>query len=140
MRGELVLGAVVLLAASLLHAHGGKPWPAPEAAKKRKNPVAATPLSLQVGAKLYRENCLVCHGEKGDGNGPWREKMPLDPPDFTDVHMMGEMSDGEIFWKVSTGRELMPGFQKQLSERQRWCLVNYLRTLVGDNSSGKTGR
>lgn len=137
MRKESALAVAVLLVTNLLHAHGGKPWPAPASAKKRKNPVAVTMLSLKEGAKLYREHCLVCHGEKGDGNSPWREKMPIDAADFTDTHMMGEMTDGEIFWKLSTGRELMPPFEKQLSERQRWHLVNYLRTLAREKSSDR---
>lgn len=130
-------GACALLwAASLLVAHGAKPWPVPAAAKKRKNPVAATPASIQQGAALYRSNCLICHGEKGEGDGPWLEKLPTPPGNLTDAKMMREMTDGELFWKISTGRGEMPNFEKQLTERQRWHLVNYLRTLVRDQRLG----
>ncbi len=52
------------------------------------------------------------------------------PADFTDPHMIGEMPEGEIFWKISEGRRPMPSFKKQLTEEQRWQLVNYLRTLA----------
>ncbi|MFQ5737735.1 MAG: c-type cytochrome [Acidobacteriota bacterium] len=117
-----------LLGSSLLLAHGRTHWPVPEEAKKRQNPVAATPESIKQGAMLYRGNCQLCHGEKGDGKGPWVEKLPVSPANFTDAEMMRAMTDGEIFWKVSKGRHPMPSFEKQLSERQRWHLVNYLRT------------
>lgn len=107
-----------------------KPWPVPAAAKARKNPVAATEASVREGARMYRQLCLICHGEKGDGHGPWRDRMATDPSDFTDARRMGVMTDGELFWRLSKGRGLMPGFEKQLNERQRWNLANYLRTLA----------
>ena len=130
MKRLLAASLAALIASSLAWPHGAKRWPAPAAAKKRQNPVPGTPESVQEGARLYQLHCLVCHGEKGDGHRPWRDKLPLDPADFTDRHMMSEMSDGEIFWKLSTGRELMPAFKDKLTPAQRWHLVNFLRTLA----------
>ena len=40
-------------------------------------------------------------------------------------------SDGALFWKISTGRADMPGFEDMLSEEQRWHVVNYLRATFG---------
>ncbi len=125
------LAAVVLLLfAGLLYGHTKKPWPVPAAAKARKNPVAATAESLAAGAKLFQRNCAVCHGETGDGKGPWQDILTTQPGNFTDASRMAEHTDGELFWKISTGRELMPAFEKKLSEQKRWQLVNYLRTFA----------
>jgi len=44
--------------------------------------------------------------------------------------MMEEMTDGEIFYKISEGRRPMPSFKKRLTEEQRWQLVNYVRTFA----------
>ena len=121
--------ATLLLAAGAA-ADDHKPWPVPAEAKARKNPVEATEASVREGSKSYRQLCLICHGERGDGNGPWRDRMATDPSDFTDAKRMSAMTDGELFWRMSKGRGLMPGFEKQMNERQRWNLVNYLRTLV----------
>ncbi len=137
MRRLLLLAAGILLGSALLMAHGAKPWPAPEKAKKRKNPVAATAGSLQQGAALYQSNCLVCHGVAGQGDGPWVEKLPVKPADLTDRRMMGEMTDGEIFWKISKGRDEMPRFELQLAEEQRWHLVNYLRALTREKPAAE---
>ncbi len=52
------------------------------------------------------------------------------PSKFNDAHMMSEMTDGEIFWKMTEGRKPMPSFKKQLSDEQRWQLVNFVRTLT----------
>ena len=122
------LATLLLTAGAAAEDH--KPWPAPAEAKQRKNPVDATEASVREGARMYRQLCLICHGEKGDGHGPWRDRMATDPSDFTDARRMGAMTDGELFWRMSKGRGLMPGFEKQMNERQRWNLVNYLRTLV----------
>ena len=50
--------------------------------------------------------------------------------DFTDATVMSTMTDGELFWKMSTGRPPMPPWQDLLSETARWEIVNYLRTLA----------
>ena len=136
VQSKLALAAVVLLLfAGLLYGHTKKPWPVPAAAKARKNPVAATAESLATGAKLFQRNCAVCHGETGDGKGPWQDILTTQPGNFTDAGRMAEHTDGELFWKISTGREQMPAFEKKLSEQKRWQLVNYLRALA--RSKGK---
>ena len=127
---RLVGAAAALLLVASVTAGSREPWPVPTEAKQRKNPVTAAAASLREGGRFYRELCLICHGEKGDGHGPWRENLATDPSDFTHGKRMSAMTDGELFWKLSEGRGLMPSFEKQLSERQRWSLVNYLRTLA----------
>src|SRR5204863_3973098 len=41
-----------------------------------------------------------------------------------------KQTDGEIFWKISNGRGAMPPW-KHLPEKDRWEIVNYIRTLKG---------
>ncbi len=124
-----------LLALSLVLAgwaapHGTKDWPAPDEAKKLKNPAPATDASLAAAKTIYVDKCAQCHGEEGKGDGPEAPMYDVKPADFTDAHILGEMTDGEIFWKIGEGRRPMPSFRKQLTEEQRWQLVNYLRTLA----------
>jgi len=126
--GALV--ALSLVLAVWAAAHGAKDWPAPEKAKKLNNPVPATEASLAAAKAIYLEKCAHCHGVEGKGDGPESLLYDVKPADFTDAHMMGEMTDGEIFWKISEGRRPMPTFKKQLTEEQRWQLVSYVRTLA----------
>ncbi len=45
---------------------------------------------------------------------------------------MMQEADGGIFWKISTGRDPMPAFQKKeggLTDTEIWDLVNFVRTL-----------
>ncbi len=128
--GRTVALALSLALAAWVMPHGKDPWPAPEEAKKLKNPVPATEASVAAGKALFLDRCAQCHGEQGKGDGPDAPLYSVKAADFTDAHMMEEMTDGEIFWKISEGRRPMPSFKKQLTEEQRWQLVNFLRTLA----------
>ena len=107
-----------------------QPWHAPRQAKELRNPVGVTPQELKSAAQLYQQNCAPCHGKTGASNGPAAESLPQKPANFTDETIMRRVTDGELFWKISTGRAPMPPWQGRLSEAQRWELVNYLRMLT----------
>jgi mono/diheme cytochrome c family protein len=108
-----------------------KPWVTPARARKVRNPVKISPEGLATAADLYHENCAPCHGEKGAGDGEMAQYIKkVKPSDFTDGQMMSEMTDGELFWRMTEGRPPMPPWKDQLTETQRWQLVNYLRTLA----------
>ena len=78
---------------------------------------------------FYEDKCAACHGLQGDGRGTVKDLNPS-PPDFTDRHMMEEMTGGEIFWKITTGKGPMPSYKKELTEKERWDLVNYIKSLA----------
>lgn len=104
-------------------------WVAPEAARKVKNPVKPTRAGLKAAEQQFQETCSDCHGPKGAGDGPAGKALNPKPANFTDTKMMSETTDGELFWKMSTGRGPMPSWKDRLSVTQRWQLVNYIRTL-----------
>jgi mono/diheme cytochrome c family protein len=124
---------VFLLAVAVLglaHGHGKDDWPVPAEAKKMKNPVPASEAGLAAARGPFAENCAQCHGETGKGDGPMADMTNPKPADFSDAHMMGEMTDGEIFYKIGEGRMPMPSFKKKFSGEQRWQLVNLIRTFA----------
>jgi mono/diheme cytochrome c family protein len=92
--------------------------------------VKRTPEGLKAAEELFQQNCVICHGKTGASNGPAAESLPQKPANFTDAQMMKVATDGELFWKMTTGRAPMPSWQDRLSETQRWTLVNYLRELT----------
>ncbi|MCX6292266.1 MAG: c-type cytochrome [Bacteroidetes bacterium] len=106
----------------------GKPWPAPEAAVKTKNPVKADDANAAEGKELFSQHCKSCHGAKGKGDGTKAEKIDISCGDFTSAEF-GKMSDGELFWKTTEGRKPMPSFKEKLSDNERWTVINYVRTL-----------
>jgi len=109
-----------------------KPWVAPDEARKVKNPVPATPENLEAGAQLFKDNCSLCHGVKGKGDGIGAAGLTVKPANFTDAKLLALETDGSLFWKMSEGRGPMPTWKDILSETERWQLVNYLRKLNKD--------
>jgi len=124
----LALGAVAAVgfAASAL---AQAPWEAPAAEKAKKNPLAADAKAAEQGKKVADINCVSCHGSKGKGDGVAAAALNPKPADWTSKKVQAE-SDGEIFWKISTGRGAMPSW-KHLPENERWALVRYIRSVGG---------
>jgi mono/diheme cytochrome c family protein len=108
-------------------AHEKTGWVAPEEARKMKNPINAAKESIQKGREIYEKKCALCHGDKGDGKGPASAGLSPKPTNFKESH--GEkMTDGEHFWKITTGRRGMPSFTNDLTEEERWHVINYINT------------
>lgn len=103
-------------------------WKAPEAAKRIKNPVADKKISAIKGKKLYRSRCAVCHGRTGLGDGPGGKAL-VPKPESLLTNLVQAQTDGELFWKITNGRNDMIKWGPILTEQQRWDLVNYVRTL-----------
>ena len=103
-------------------------WEAPAAEKAKKNPLPADAKTIEQGKKVAQVNCVSCHGAKGKGDGAAAAALNPKPADWTSKKVQAE-SDGEIFWKLSTGRGAMPSW-KFLPENDRWALVRYIRSLA----------
>jgi mono/diheme cytochrome c family protein len=104
-------------------------WVAPAAEKDKKNPLPADAQTVAQGKKAAEVNCASCHGARGKGDGAAAVALNPKPADWTSAKVQSE-SDGEIFWKISTGRGAMPAWNF-LPERDRWALVRYVRSLGG---------
>jgi mono/diheme cytochrome c family protein len=126
----LVLVWSLIATGTLIFAHEMTGWIAPEEAKRMKNPVKATRASTQKGKEIYESKCALCHGVNGDGKGPASAGLNPKPTNFRESH--GEkMTDGEHFWKITTGRGGMPPFANDLTEEERWHVINYINSFRG---------
>ena len=106
-----------------------KPWPVPAADKAKKNPVASNAESIKAGKELWNTNCKSCHGAKGLGDGSKAAQLKTEPGDFSLASFQSQ-TDGEIFYRLSVGRDDMPASKKKIpDEEDRWNLVNFIRTL-----------
>jgi mono/diheme cytochrome c family protein len=116
--------AVLVTGAGVAAVSAQGEWQAPADAKNLKNPVKG----VGNAKKTIETNCVTCHGPGGKGDGPAAVALPPPKPaDWTSARVQA-MTDGELFWKISNGRGAMPPW-KHLPEKDRWEIVNYIRTL-----------
>lgn len=96
-------------------------------AHRLANPVEATPESIARGKTYYTVFCVPCHGVGGRGDGPVAAKLPLPPMNLTNDFIQHEAFDNWIFAMATFGGRVMPAYANDLSVRERWDIVNYVR-------------
>jgi len=103
------------------------------ASKLVKNPVDSLPKKELVEAeRLYLINCGICHGTKLDGNGPLYKggegPFPAKPATLVGDAKYEAMPDGMMYYSVNYGKNLMGSYASQLSRRQRWDVIYYIKS------------
>lgn len=91
------------------------------------NPVPFTQQSVDNGRRLFGIYCTLCHGADGKGMGPVAMKF-IPPPDLT-LPFFQQKTDGYIYGTIRNGGPIMPAQGAVLSLRERWEIVNFLRSL-----------
>ena len=93
------------------------------------NPVPADDVSVARGEQLFQMNCVICHGQGAKGDGIMSNFFEHKPAALTSDSVQS-LDDGAIFMVISNGvPERMPALNENLIVRDRWDLVNYLRTV-----------
>lgn len=91
------------------------------------NPLPRTADVLGRGQRVYMTYCVVCHGEKGDGQGYIVPKFPMPPPLFSDRVI--NWPDGRIYHVITRGQNLMPSYASQILPEDRWAVIHFVRVL-----------
>lgn len=93
------------------------------------NPLPVTPELLERGEQVYQNNCFVCHGADGAGNGPvvGPGKYPLGPSLTSGLG--ATRNAGYIYGIIRVGRGLMPPYGWRIAHEDRWAVVAYVQQL-----------
>lgn len=105
-------------------------WTAPASANNIQNPYKGNKTATAEGKKLFNQLCVVCHGNKGKGDGLAGMNLNPRPANLTSSKVQSQ-TDGAIYWKITEGKPPMPSYKQALTDQQRWQLVNYIRQLGG---------
>ncbi len=103
---------------------------------------------LKLGEKMYQESCAACHGDKGDGKGPQADRLKTKPRAFTTgIYKFRSTPSGSLRLDEDVFRTISRGVkgtsmlaQLQLSEQQRWAVVQYLKTFSHRFNEEKPGQ
>lgn len=84
-------------------------------------------------ARLYKINCGICHGEKLDGNGPLYKggegPYPAKPATLVGDAKYEAMPAGQMMYSLTYGKNLMGSYAAQLSTKQRWMIIHYIKSV-----------
>ncbi len=104
----------------------------PAAYASLRNPLPANAATLASGRQVYAQNCAICHGESGAGDGP--AAQGLNPPPVNlrlTARMPMSRSDGYLYWTIAEGGQpfgtAMPAFKQNLSKQQIWAVIAYIQ-------------
>jgi hypothetical protein len=100
-------------------------WNVPADKKTKNSYIKFDAASASQGEAIYNKNCASCHGNPGKGNS-LKSLNPV-PPDLSSAKSQ-ELTDGELFYILSTGRMVMPSFKNVLSEDERWRVISFIRS------------
>jgi len=78
------------------------------------------------GKELYAANCMHCHGEKGDGNGPMVKSGA-----YTGAAVLTGLTiaDGQMFYSIYYGKNMMGSHASIVNKKEIWTLVHYIRKM-----------
>lgn len=93
------------------------------------------PALLARGQDRYGIYCAVCHGNQGQGDGPVNlralelKETKWVPATNLMTQMVRDRADGQLFQALTDGVRNMPSYGAQISTRDRWAIVAYVRQL-----------
>jgi high-affinity iron transporter len=95
------------------------------------------PVSLENGRTLYMNNCKVCHGIEGKGDGPIALQLNPRPavlsnPQFTGDEFSKPYDNFQII-NVGIANTAMVGWAEQFSENELWDVTYFIRTFSNEN-------
>jgi Cytochrome C oxidase, cbb3-type, subunit III len=125
MRNILLIFSILMLITPELRS---QEWVVPDDKKGRLSTFPFDDNIRKAGEKLYSVNCMSCHGTPGKSNFISLVPPPGDPA----TEKIQKNNDGEIFYKVSTGRGQMPSFKSVLTTTEIWHIISYLRSFKKD--------
>ena len=109
-----------------------------------KNPQPAlSKAELTETGRLFNINCAICHGIDGKAGGPLAVSGKIGGVANLTADAYIKMADGTMFHSIYYGKNNMGSYASQLSRKQRWNIVHYIRTLqpkpaaTGDASATK---
>lgn len=97
----------------------------------QNTPVPFDAISISNGSLHFSQNCTSCHGPQGQGNGILAKTLPKPPADLLTEPHTARHTAGDFFHWLTYGiaETGMPGFSNNLSEEDRWDVVNYLHAM-----------
>jgi mono/diheme cytochrome c family protein len=91
-------------------------------------PFPVTKEVLDRGQQRYDIYCAPCHDRTGSGNGMVVQRGYRQPPSMH-IDRLRNVENGHFFDVMTNGFGAMPDYKVQITPRDRWNIVAYIRAL-----------
>lgn len=102
------------------------------ASRQVTSPLTLDSVQMKEAERLYLINCGICHGTKLDGNGPLYKDgngpFAAKPATLVGDAKYEAMPEGQMFYSVTYGKNLMGSYASQLTRTQRWEVIAYIKS------------
>uniref|UniRef100_A0A832I681 Cytochrome c n=1 Tax=Eiseniibacteriota bacterium TaxID=2212470 RepID=A0A832I681_UNCEI len=105
--------------------------PLADAAAPAKDSGGAAP--TDVGARVYAQRCVLCHGSGGAGDGPASAGLNPKPRNLRDASYMSTRTDEQLLEIIRNGKGAMPAWGKNntLTEEEIQAVLRHIRSFTG---------
>lgn len=83
---------------------------------------------MKEAARLFNINCAICHGSKMDAQGPLATGGKVPAVANLTLSQYVKMPVGTMFHSVTYGKNNMGSYASQLTRRQRWMVIQYVKS------------
>lgn len=99
-----------------------------------KEPWLPNPEVAAAGQKLYKQNCTICHGEKGDLIGGLPNARNLVEGNWKAG--AGAIAHYKVLQNGIPGTQMV-SFKQTLKPVERWAIINWIETITTNKSNDK---
>jgi mono/diheme cytochrome c family protein len=99
-------------------------------------------VSMKEAQRLFNVNCAICHGVNLDAQGPLAVSGKVGGIANLKLDQYKKLPVGTMFHVATYGKNNMGSYASQLDRRQRWMVVQYIKSqqaLSGEAKSDSTG-
>lgn len=95
-----------------------------------QNPLPAlNDAEMEEAGRLYNIYCGICHGAKMDAQGPLGTAGKIPAIANLTLQQYVDMPEGTMFHAITYGKGNMGSYASQLSRKQRWEVVHYVKAM-----------
>ena len=86
------------------------------------------PVQMSEAQRLFNINCAICHGAKMDAQGPLSTGGKIPAVANLTLKQYVDMPVGTMFHSITYGKNNMGSYASQLSRKQRWMVIQYVKS------------
>ena len=108
-----------------------------ELSAENMSPIPMDEITVAEGKKIYQNFCIHCHGKIGQGDGAIPTKADYPPPPAYNGSALMNLPEGKMYHTLTFGKGMMGSHASQLSPKDRWIVIQYVKYLQNGGSMSK---